>query len=63
MTPDEQREYDRISAAEWAAYRAERAQTSARLRALGLPGETLQELAASAATVLEGLRERGILLP
>lgn len=40
---------------EWQAYR--------RLRALGLPGQTVAELATAAATVLEGLRERGILLP
>lgn len=42
---------------------AAHASTLARLRALGLPGADMQELAASAATVLEQLRERGILLP
>lgn len=63
MTPDEQAESDRIAAAEWREYNAARARTGARLRALGLPGDDLNELAAAAATVLEQLRERGILLP
>lgn len=59
MTPDEQREYDRVAAIEWSAYQAAHANTCARLRALGLAGENMGELAASAADRLERLGALG----
>lgn len=59
MTPDEQRAYDVDAAREWAAYQAERANTCSRLRALGLDGESLAELAEAAATRLERLGALG----
>lgn len=59
MTPDEQREYDRRSAAEWGEYRAEQARTAQRLRDLGLDGDSLIELARAAADRLERLGPLG----
>ena len=63
MTPDEQREYDEREAAAWDEYVTRHARVSARLRALGLEGEDLSELAAAAADRLERLGALGRIGP
>ena len=63
MTPDEQREYDRTAAEEWRVYRETRARTADRLRALGLEGDSLSELAAAAADRLERMGALGRIGP
>lgn len=61
MTPDERRRYDADAAREWAAHQGEHTTTCSRsrLRALGLDGESLIELARAAADRLERLGALG----
>lgn len=59
MTPDEQREYDAAEARAWDEYVTRHARVSSRLRALGLEGDSLVELASAAADRLERMGALG----